>query len=773
MASKLKRSIHNQLVTTTSPSPPRRLQDCIEERPSKELVLRRLDLLPVLPEVLAQCRPHALYITNLDISFSIATFCTLNLLCKELVNLRVIYAKSCGLSDTLSSVSWPRRLQDLDLSRNELKKCPQGIVELMYLTKLNLSGNRIDFIPTALLKIPCLMKCLLLSNPIHNIPKHICREGVEKMRNFLAVEPLPMPPDILKEEACTESSTGANTQRRNRASSVSNCDDLRRFVLRNQGSLESGYESAHRHPSSSSVSSASTDAEFSEASDTDCDIAVTATWPAFHSGEIPKGYMEMGKSSLCQLYLPEDCVAQVEVHEVRDLSLHPQLADNELLVTPVVRITPHGLRFANKPAIVILPHCTMSNHSQAMHLVPLCSDTRQYQTPEWTSLRSDSHLGLRSDAGLESDSNLRPGSNSDPECEIFEDHIMFATFHFSLFAVAAVFPYPTSRIKVESGVGGELLVPELPGFSVRIPSDSIKPSIGSASLTGTVYYCDESYFSSNYLAPASACIGVEPHGMEFDSPVQISIPIPDYTAIKRHFPEAKLQLWCSEMCPDSGATVPQNWKLVGDGVEISVEKSEDGDLEVVRFATIHFSWYELLWTLCTLPLQKLGLGATNVYNHLSSRARYVAVRFQAFMSQPCRTLGNFGLVVTVYKFGDPLTAPSNYPLLVSDSGSKRLYLRAGDLHVRVEGCFVASQNLSEVLERNGKILDFTGEDFCERFEFALNLKEGVAVPLQEGQVLGKIHFVQWEESTSIHKSFNLISVGNNEGIFLSSMIYVV
>jgi hypothetical protein len=732
MASKLKRSIHNQL--TPSPTTSRRLGSCTEEKPSKELILRKLDLPPLLSDVLKQCRPHGLLITTLDISFSIASLHTLNFLCQDLVNLETIYAKSCGLCNTVTSVRWPRKLQDLDLSRNDFEECPSGITKLMYLTKLNLSGNRIGCIPIALLRIPCLKKCLLLSNPIRNIPKHICREGVEKMRMFLEVKPLPMPLDVSREDtACSGSVEGpsrnVSTRKRSRVSSSTSNSDLRRFVLENQGSFESGYESTPRYPSCSSEDSgASTDAESSETSDVECTVATT--WPPFHSNEIPNGYVETVKSPLCQVYLPEDCAVTVDIHEERDLSLHPHLSDNELLITPVVRITPHGMRFEGQPAIIVLPHCTMSSNSRTMTLVPLCSDTKLYQTPEWASLESD--------------------SNS--KCEIFEDRVMFETFHFSLFALAARYPYPSSSIELRSGVGGDLLVPELPGFRIHIPSNSVNLSIGSVCIRSTVYYCDKSYRVSNSLTPASACIGMEPHGMGFDSPVQISIPIPHYTAIAMRNPGARLELWYSE-ADSSTSTHPSDWKPVGNAV-IKVEKCEDSDLEVATFMIDHFSWFEFLWT----PLQKLGLGAVNVYNQLTSRSRYIAVRFQAFMSQPCGTLGNFGLVVTVYKFGEPLSVPSNYPLLVADSGSKRLYLRVGDIHVRVEGCFAASHDLGEVLERNEKILDFTGEDFCERFEFALNLKVGVNTPLQDGQVLGKLHFIQWEESNPIHKSYNLMMV---------------
>lgn len=738
MASELKRSIHNQLDISTSPLQSRRLEETSDEKPSKELILRKLDLLPVLPAVLAQYKPHVTLITKLDISFSVADFHILNLLCDSLVNLRILHAKSCRLCDPVIEVSWPSRLEDLDFSRNDLQHCPQGITQLMYLTKLNLSGNSIDFIPPVLLKLPCLKKCLLLSNPISNIPKHICREGIEKMRVFLAIEPLPLPQDLMH-----QGGNGGFTGRRRHSSasisSLENCSDLRKYVLRNQSSFESGYESNQRHPSSGSTSSASTDTESSESSDIECDSLPSPSngiWHVFNSSQIPDGYTESRGSQLCQVYLPNDCTEKIQIHEVKDLSLHPKLKDNELLITPVVKITPHGLKFSSKPAIIVLSHCTKRNHSQPLNLIPMCSNTKHYQATEWTSMCID----------------------SEPPCKIFEDCVMFKTSHFSLFAVVASYPYPSSSVEVRHGVGGELLIPELPGFSLHVSNNCIEALSGVVQIRATTYYCDHLYRASDNLAMASACIGIEPHGMEFNYPVQITIPIPDYTDIISCFPEARLELWCSQESTNGSDDTPSDWEQVRH-IDIHVEGSECGNFEVVKFSTSHFSWYELLWTICTSPLQKLGLGAANIYGQLASRARYVAIRFQAFISHPHGKSRTFGLVVTVYKFGDPLTAPSNYPLLVAESGTKRVYLKAGDLHVRVEGCFKASEDVEEKLERNARVLDFTGEDFCERFEFALNLKVDVVLPLQEGQMLGKLHFIQWEESNPIHKSYNLIMVG--------------
>ena len=723
------------------------------------MVLRRLDLLAtgVLEEVLTQCSPHAGRITSLDVSFSITDLDGLSWMCRHLVNLRMLHAKSCSLCDAAAAspaVAWPKKLRDLDLSRNDLKAIPQGIVDLLHLVKLNLSGNSIHYVPPALLRIPRLKRCLLLNNPIRNLPKDICREGVERMRTYLAVEPLPLP---VEPEVAERRPNGRekNVSNKHRSVSISSCSDLRRYVLRNQSSFESGYESSsHQHQRSpSSTSSVSTDIdslEHSDMDDSESEEAFTGTsskslWPSFHSGKIPEGYEEAKSSPLCQLYLPEECQSseRVEVQEVKDLSMHPKLEDNKLLITPVVRITPHGLKFeCNKPAIVVLPHCTISRGFEelSIDLLPLCSDTKQYQAPEWT--------------------RLKPPST----CEVFEDRILFSTFHFSLFAVAASFSYPSSDVEVRHGMGAELTMPELSGFRLTVPENSIKPSDGTVSIKSTVYYCDRSYRASDELAPASACIGMEPNRLEFDRPVQISIPIPDCSAIRSRFPEAKLELWCAEEELDDRSNVPRNWKKIDVLQPDNID--DNGVLSVVSFATDHFSWYEFLWTLCTSPLQRLGLGASSFYGQLSSRSRFVAIRFQAFMSHPQGKPGKFGLVVAVYKFGEPLSTPSNYPLLVADSGAKRLFLRVGSLHVRVEGCFLASTgDVQEVLERDGAILDFTGEDFCERFEFALNLKAGIPLPLPEGQVLGKLRFIQWEDSRPIHKSYNLIIVSGTEDIF--------
>ena len=373
MTSRLQRSIHNQIEVTSGHNDESLFTAAGEKYMSRRLNLRKYNLLSALPEVLVRCRPHAISITHLDISFSIVESHILSSLCENLANLRILEARSCGLCEEFGTLLWPNKLEQLDLSRNKLKECPQGIDQLMYLSRLNLSGNKISFMSPSLLRIPSLQKCLLLNNPLCNIPKHICRKGVDKMRQFFTIEPLPMP---LKTEAeLNIGNTGTNLKE--------NCSNFRRHILSYQGSFESGYDSNQRPSSSYSTSSVSIEMGSSDSSDIECDIPLPPLWrQKFNSSELP-GYRETRENQLCQVYIPVNCLTEVEIHEVRDMSLHPKLKDNELLITPVVRITPHGLTFSSKPAIIVLPHCTKNSK---MNLIPMCSNTREYQTTEWQAI---------------------------------------------------------------------------------------------------------------------------------------------------------------------------------------------------------------------------------------------------------------------------------------------------------------------------------------------------------------------------------------------------
>ena len=692
---KLVRSVWNQVAPTGTPGPGASLQ------------LRRLHLspaLPVLAGVLQQCEPHAAHIASLDLSYSILEEGTVTALCSKLKALETFIAVNCGLTALSPDIPWPRRLRVLDLSRNDLAAFPPGIDVLLYLEKLNLSGNCIASVEPAILRLPKLEKLYLLKNPIENVPKAICRGGIGQMREFFGVEVLPLPDP--------KASCNFSKPRRPSGSGQGN---LYRLLLCKTESTESGYDSGARLFSTSSSSSLNTND-----SDPDPD-----PWPKFHPSRLPQGYADAcSEGQLCHVYLPEGCTDQVNIEIVKDLSLHPPVRPNELLITPVVRITPHGLSFdGDTPAIVVLSHCTRP--SACRHgLVPLCSSTNLCQPPYWTRVVESSNDGA---AG----------------CEMFQDCIVFATTHFSLFAVLSVVPYPTVMAELDPHVGGVLSIPDLPGFHVSIPPDSMD---SRTLVQATVYYADRPCHNheDSPLALASACFGLEPHGMEFRKPIKITIPIPDLDVIQTAFHDnAMLKLWHSPFITEDTF----HWEPI-ENSPISI------DGQTATFSVTHFSFFKLLWALCRDALLRLGYGASFVYSQLSSRARYVSVRCQVFMSVPLPDL-TFGLLVIVYKFGEPLKELSNYKWAMADTGDKHVFLRTGDISLTLSGYFEPRGEFGETSLSRCAVVDFTGEDFCLRFEFALRLKE-LQLPLLDHQLIGKLCVSHNDGVTPIE--LNLIKV---------------
>ena len=691
---KLQRSIWNQVVEVPVLNSP-------QQHLNSSLSLRSINLAPSLPAILHQCKPHASHITSLDVSYSILDGSTISALCAALSKLQSFCAVSCGLEELESDMMWPRGLRRIDLSRNQLTDFPSGIGRLLHLEALNVSGNRIHTLNLAVLRLPMLQTLHLLNNPIHNVPKHICREGVCEMRRYLNIEPMPVP--VEDKDNCVQSQSKIH--------SLSFKNLLLQYGHRHvwSESTESGYNS----PSQRLFSSCSS---LTDQEDEDLDFQL----PVFTPYALPEGYTQACNTPLCQIYLPAEYGQNVFIQIVKDLSFHPQVCPNELLVTPVVRIEPHGLTFpSDRPAIVVLSHCTWPNSQEV--LIPLCSNTGFYEPPTWTK--------------------LEPGCS----CEVFRDCITFSTTHFSLFAAVSVLPYPSTKADINNE-GGILTLPELSGFKVHVPPDSVHTDI-PITVQATVYYADH-IKSDHNLSLATACVGLKPHGMEFRTPVLVSIPIPDFSAIKTSFQDAQLQLWTSPYIDE----YTLHWEHVPNA-HISVQEGVSG--HIATFQVNHFSFFELLWTICRDTLQTLGYGAAFVYRHLPSRTRYVSIRCQVFMSQPLDDQ-TFGLLVAVYKFGEPLTTLSNYKWMLADTGSKHTFLKTGELCVSLEGCFEPRRDIGEtVLSRRAEI-QFAGEDFCLRFEFALRLRDDVLFPLVDHQIIGKLYIRQWDGTIPVE--LNLIKV---------------
>ena len=750
---KLQRSIWNQIAPSSPPSASGSGSSTSAGPDDVTLSLRKLSLSPpafpsspspssphsrVLSAVLTQAQPRSKAITTLDLSYSILDPHSLAKLCSLCSRVRCLIAVECGLSDTLPDTQWPRRLCKINLSRNNFHRIPQGFENLLYLRELNLSGNQVDHVAPAVLQLPLLERLHLLRNPVRNIPKAVCLSGVQHMRDFLQVQPLPPP-------SPEDSDDVPSAVRR---LSLEDGRNLRRTLLKRRlESLESGYDSGTRMLSTTSSCSSDSEAE----KDTPEEPLPIQTWPKFAPSFLPQGYTEVSGSHtvLCQVYLPPGSTSgSVLVEEVKDLSLHPQLASNELLVTPVVRVSPHGLKFrADQPAIVVLPHCTRPSGGTAEEVVVLCSNTGPCELPQWRRV-------------------------CEGMCDMFESSVKFSTTHFSLFAVISTMPYHSAELVISSNEGGSLTLPECPGFQVKFPAGSLMTERGEETITATIYYADSPLNGASSdprgaspdphgaspdphgaspnqeeevegLALASPVVGLEPHGIHFSQPVEVTLPVPDYAAIKSALPEASLQLW-------TASHEALSWSRLVE-TQLSVDLCRDGQ-HTVSFSVPHFTFFELLWDTCRDTLMRLGYGAAVVYRSL--RARYVAVRCQVFMTPPQLDL-TFALLVVVYKFGERLSELGNYPWMLADSGDRQVFLRTGELEAALNGCFEPRTEYGETSLSQSQTLGFTGQDFSLRFAFSLKLSSLHSL-LADYQVIGKLQLRQGSGGTAMQ--LNLIKV---------------
>ncbi len=682
---KLQRSVRNQTSPGLKNNPPLRLRHIDLTAPPNTIY-----------DIFIQCGAQTSYITYLDISYSITESTTLKILCTGLTQLHTLIAVECGLSHIAEDTPWPSCLRSIDLSRNQLNSLPLNLCELLELTELNLSGNAITELNPSLLALPKLTKIRLLNNPIRNVPKNICRDGIRGLRQFFKVTPRSIP----------------NLDKKH--------PDFRRYALHNQASTDSGYESRQRSSSQCSASSFS---------DIDSVGSVEEEWPLFGHGCLPAGYSEAVQlSNLCQVYLPDGCDFEIMIDTVKDLSLYPKVSSNELLISPVVRISPHGIKFPqDKSAIIVLSHCTKPmDTAQQQRIVPLCSDTGMNLYPNWTEL----------------------SLSATPK--MFKDCVMFTTTHFSLFAVLASIPYPSKSIVALPNEYNLLEIQEIEGLRIEfLPNSVASPTRVDA----TVYYTDLPYAIANSeLSPATACLGVEPHGLLFNRPVRVSVPVPHFTKIKQLFPAASIQLYHA---PHNNTGNGQlKWKLAENQY---YEIAAVNGVTVISFKTAHFSLFDFVWNISVDTLQKFGLGASYVYKHLTGRrARSVSVKWQAFMTPPLRDL-SFGLALCVHKFGEPLKGLSNYPWLVGED-SKGVSLQVGELGISLQGHFTANQEVGESLDRTTTVVDFTGEDFVVRFDFALKLSDQLCLPMEDGQFLGKLKFSQTNSDRQNLASYNLHKV---------------
>ena len=661
--------------------------------------LVRLELRPILTSA------QIATVSHLDVSYSNLSWETLSELCQCLPHLQSLKAVECHLPDTPRTIiTWPTKLVSLNLSRNKLHHLPGGVGNLMKLETINLSGNHLVGIDQELLQLPKLREVNVVNNgsPLENIPKEVCRNGVSAMRRHLNVKPLPIAPETNESEPCQ-----THDQQPSFLPAVAQVRARRKLTLQSD-TTDSDYCSVVSLPLSSSSCSTPSDRSLSP--------SPAPPSMSYTSFSCPPGYTKDYQSNYCQVLLPRSTPPDVEITiaVVRDDCLSPFLP-HELLATPVVRVEPHGLVFPiNQPALIVLPFCSLPQ--PLLQCTPLCSNTSHLEPPHWERLAS-SH------------------------CEVYDDCVVIATTHFSLFAAVSYLDYPSVEKLVSPQVGGVLETDHLPDFQLVIPPNSIQEA---TLFRATVLYAREPYHSDEEeMALASACIALEPHGLILSKPVTVSLPIPDGQAILGAFPLAQLKLFVT---PTADQLVWQH--LANTPIELV------GDL--AKFQVNHFSLFKFVWSIPSETLRKIRSGASYVYRYM--RTQSLSVRCQVLMTPPLPSELSFGLLVIVFKFGDPLREVANYKWILADSGDKRLFLKTGDVQVSLRG--LKFKPLTQ-LEESDNIMSkdiavsFSGEDFCLRAEFALQLEE-LTLPIPDWQLLGKLTITQWDGTQCVEMNLSKV-----------------
>ena len=414
-------------------------------------------------------------------------------------------------------------------------------------------------------------------------------------------------------------------------------------------------------------------------------------WTDNDAPPVSTGYRRIPGTSLCHVDLPEDVSEDVQIRLLKDVD--PTIKANELLLTPVVSVSPQGLEFSpTKPAIIVLPKIIEphGNHD----LVPLCSVADPSQPPDWSE---------------PTESN---------QCEMLADHIMLKTSTLGLFTVKAQFPYPSSSLNIVPDSNQELTVDELKDFKLELPSRSVPPE-SAKKIKATIYYSDPQYSpESEVHSLASACVDIEPHGLQFAESIQVTLPIPDFAKIRKKVPDAELEFW-QDTADENSDPSRQTWKRLD--IAINIHLRENGYVATSQISQSGF--IENRWNK---PIAELG--ATTAYSKSQKKLKLIHGQIRAFMSCDCEGFNCFGILAIVDRATDPQPIPEAYQN--NPIAKKPLKLTLGKLSVLLE------INGSGVLPDESVI----AEDCQSRFEFLVKLSTNK--PLTERCCFGQLHLQQ-------------------------------
>ena len=434
--------------------------------------------------------------------------------------------------------------------------------------------------------------------------------------------------------------------------------------------------------------------------------------------DIKRDYKVVARNSVCLIYLPNDCAQQVCVMTISDLMLHPILKANEVLITPVVCVSPDEMISSEKPAIIELLNtgefANMDITQKIKHtLVPIYSNASPVQ---WKKVELQ-------------------------DCIVYGDRVTFKTNHFSYFAVVAQHPISSVSAVVKPGPNHEnksveLTIPELPGFKVEIPPASVQCA---TNITATVCHSDPDSelhdCDCEFQSPASAFVILEPHNTQFLNKVPITVPIPGYAKITEEHPDIKLQLWYASH--EDSEQIRIKWEHIEEA-DIDISCDSDGNYLATTY-TSHFSIFRYLWNIV-------------IDWRLNYFAERIRGRCQVFMTREVK-LGScvtFGITVLLYPFRDPYDKLDQYEYILLDGCVPIEYL-AGDKRccIKLDSSLPLDSDSCNP-EQNKRL----SKDYEMRVDFVIRLQAGDKLELPEGMVLGKLHI---DEHVQQHE-FLLIKV---------------
>ena len=425
------------------------------------------------------------------------------------------------------------------------------------------------------------------------------------------------------------------------------------------------------------------------------------------------GYICAVQNSFCLVYMPSNYFQKLFVEDV-GVSDNLKLSANEILLTPAVCISPHGLTFSsNKPAIIeLMKTVKLTKLNDNTKLVPIFSDSAHQ---EWKKLNSSSY------------------------CEMIDDRVVFDTTHFSYFAVIAQFSLPSATVTINPDDGHQsqpvkLTISQLPGFKVEIPPTCVQ---SSTDVTATVHYDDPKLFNSNdRVSLATPCVALEPHNTHFTGRISITIPIPNYVEIIKENPDIKLQLWYS---PRFSEGMVAKWKPIEDS-DVKISRDCEDNYLATAYIT-HFTFFTFLWD-------------KTIDYCMNFFVERIHGRCQVFMTRETKfgSFINFGIAVLLYPFRSPYLTWQNYDYILYDSVTP-VDFTVGKVQCKIElSHFLVSENSSirQCYMQPGRL----SKNLSVQADFLIEIDIGTDSEIPEGIVLASLSI---EHGYDVHKC-NLIKV---------------